>query len=227
MVLHKRALIHQRVCAERMGFDTDDDPDSLIPLINYASAAIINHVGRPLVFDQNIERLRDSYNDGRIFFPYKPVVSIASVRYDPLRVFGPETEIPYFFDQELEFLIVTQQPRDSKVYRIESSDGFLRVDYNQATPPAAPVSGESWLHGVFEVYDGAAWAPAPSLPMDDSIEGAAAEYVSYIRARMRAGGAGLTKLERGYSFEGSSVSYELSMPQHIKDILEPWTVRAI
>jgi len=228
MQLATRALIDYRICAERMGLDDDDQPESLVPMINYASSVVVNYISRPLIYAENVARTFDSMGDGLIFFPFKPVHEISSVRFDTSRVWGDDTEIPFYHDAEMERIFVDAQPRAAKAYRVVSSDGFSIVNYRQSDEPLEPVAGETWLHsGIFERYDGTVWVACDVEPMDELIESAVAEYVAYIRVRMRAGGAGLAKLERGYSFEGSAVAYELSMPQHVKDALAPLAVMAI
>lgn len=230
MDLPANALISTARCAERLAMTTEDTPqEELPPLIGYASGAIEKHCRQNLTRKTVISH-HDSYGDGKLMVPYHPVVAVLGLRYDTSRIFAVDTEVggyQWIPDRSM-ILLPSKSAYAESVYQLELDYGYTRVDYRQDEDPDDPLPGENWLRGaVLQTYNGTAWIPNDGIPMDDTLEAICAEYVHFLRIRFRAGGAGLVKKERGYSFEGSAVEYEVTMPQHIRDRLAPFTVTAV
>ena len=225
MDLPANALISVARCAERLSMTAEDDPqEELSPLIGYASDAIEKHCWQPLVRRTSVIHM-DCFADGRLIIPFKPVLDFIEIRYDTSRVFGIETEVADYLwmPERSTILLGSKESYGEAVYRLSIDSGYSRVDYRQTEDPDDPLPGETWLNGaVFQTYNGIIWEVNDGIPMDDELEAACAEYVHFLRIRMRAGGAGLIKKERGYSFEGSAVEYETVMPKHVRDRLSPF-----
>lgn len=228
MDLPAYALISTLRCAERLRINDEDLPEEeLPPLIGYASAAIRNHCGWHITREQSTIAM-DSFGDGRLVITRKPVIQVVSLRYDTSRLFPVNTEVTGYTYIPSKSLIILPSANEynEAVYQLTVDAGYTKIDYRQSTEeePDDPVAGESWLNenGLFS-YNGTLWvANADGIPMPDDLEATCAEYVHWLRIRFMAGGAGLIKKERGYSFEGSAVEYETSMPSHVRERLNPY-----
>ena len=212
-------------------FDSHEEPEKIIPLINYASGAISAHCHREFI-RSTIIRLASSYADKTIALDGKPILDIISLRYDTTRVFEVETEIDptlYTFSAEKGIIrLTTEYDYGDDVFRVETIEGYDRVAYTQVEEPAAPIENDVWqkTDGTLLQFKAGVWTPFFGFVVPPDLEGACAEYVSYLKVRMRTGGAGTISRKRGYSFEGGQVDYELDMPIHIKNLLAPYVIGA-
>lgn len=226
--LSPTAIVTLERCAMLMS--VTDDIEELIPHINYASAAIQEACQRSLVRSSNI-RVIDSFGDGVIVLGAKPLVNVDSVRYDVLRVFGDDTEITGFtFGAESGKIFLPEVlEMGESVLRIVTTEGYDRIAYTQALEPAQPKELDVWVRpdGTVVKFLAGKWTTLYGFPMPYDLEGATVEYVAYLRTRFRTGGAGLVKRERGYSFEGSAIEYERTMPTHVRDKILPYMRHAV
>jgi len=229
------AIITEEKCAQFLDHDTDEN-GSLIKYINYASKAIATHCGRNLARAQTIHIL-DSYGDRTIRLPAKPVIQINSLRYDRNRVFDDDTELEdadhnplYTFSAELGIINLPKDyVRDFSVFRVVMTSGYDRVAFMQNDEPSGAVDGEVWMRtdGTMRRLVTGQWQEFFGFPMPEDLEGACAEYVSYLKIRFRTGGSGLIMKRRAGNNDGSDVSYEYTMPVHVKERIEAYASRAL
>lgn len=220
MELYPYALMTTARCASILNID--EDIEDLVPYINYASAGISAHCGRRFVRAPEM-RVCDSYGDGKIMIAEKPLISVTSIYVDTARLFPESTRVTEFVTilEKGIILLSAAPPRNELVIRVVFESGYSRVSYNQDEEPDGDVVGEIWVNGSNQlfIFNGTAWIPYVGVAMPFDLEGACAEYVAYLKTRFRAGMSGIVKRERGYSFEGSAIEYEKTMPSHVRDRL--------
>jgi len=226
MGLPASALVSVKTCASLMHVTAEDSPETELPgVIQYASAAIINYCGWPVI--RNTEPMFfDSYGDGKIIVRRKPVLSITSVRYDTSYVFGDDTELTDYkwIPQRSTIYLGAKNDYAEAAYRVVMDNGYTRVDHRGEAPDDYE-SGDTWFDGTVFRIRTTTWEDYNGEPMPEDLEGACVEYVNWLRARFASGGAGIVKKERGYSFEGSAVQYEIAMPSHVAERLAPYSMR--
>jgi hypothetical protein len=230
MMLKPDALISAAQCVSLTGLELED----IDSLINMASEAIAQHCGRKLIRSVATRDL-DSFNDSILRLPVHPLIEVRSLRYDRARLFPEESELSGYTANLFTGTIYLPRvyERDQDVFRIVTDEGYTMVSYYGEDDPDDPVIGQLWLSPLgyvqwgLDELDEEGWLPFTGHPVPSDLEGACAEYVAYMMIKFKTGGAGMTKRERGYSFEGSSVAYEKGMPTHVVEMLEPYVVTAI
>ncbi len=226
MDLSPRALVTWEQVMRDLSFH-EEDRDLVVGQINRISAAIDRHCNR--TFRRGVRtKLFDACNEEPISLGDRPVYAIRSLRYDPSRAFAEETEIDpdgFAFTRQGKIDLPGSYSVADRVFRVEWEGGFSLVRFMQDEVPADPLPGDVWMDskGAIKIFDGS-WVAYFTEPLPDDVVQAALEYVQFIRRRLRAGDAGLVKRERGYSFEGSMLEYETSMPIHVRELLAPHVI---
>jgi len=116
-------------------------------------------------------------------------------------------------------------PNDGDIF--QNTESWIYYRYETDTWVAHPEYAEleegdlARVNGALFSWDGVSWQniePVPDLPMSLSL--AVIEYVIYEARRIRQNSVGITKLERGYSFEGAAIGTEERMPRHVRDLID-------
>ena len=223
------ALVHSTIASTITPFDAADLDDAKW-FIGVASEVIAKECRRTFVRPAaDVTEYYNAPKDAKLTFRNWPVHTVTRLRYDPDRAFDDSdddidsTDYELFEDDGVLYLPYVYALK-RRVFQLVYTFGYSVPKFMQATEPTALLStpGDIWSDGTtIKKYSATlSWDAYDTEIVPEKLMQATIAYAIYLKKKLRAKEIGVKQKERGYAFEGSSVKYELGIPEEIKKMYE-------